>query len=109
LWRKQRPPRLARGYHQSLELVPAEILARGASKSAVSRHLIAHMKLREQLTRRLEQVDVLVLMIDGIEIARRTVVVALGILCDERRLASHNPSAIDLVGAKADFVFNDLR
>jgi len=77
-----------RGYHKSLEPVPAEIIARGASKSAASRHLIARMsgKLRAQLTRRLEQLDLLVLMVDGIEIARRTVVVALGILCDGRKV-----------------------
>jgi len=69
--------------------VPAEIIARGASKSAAGRHLIARMReqLREQLTRRLEQLDLLVLMIDGIEIARRTVAVALGILCNGRKVA----------------------
>ena len=77
-----------RGYHKSLEPVPAEIIARGASKRAASRHLIARMseQLREQLTRRLEQLDLLVLMVDGIEIAHRTVVVALGILADGRKV-----------------------
>lgn len=77
-----------RGYQQSLEPVPAELSARGASKSTASRHLIARMrdKLRAQLTRRLENLDLLVLMIDGIEIAQRTVVVALGILSDGRKV-----------------------
>jgi transposase-like protein len=73
-----------RGYLQSLEPVPAAITARGASESAASRHLIARMseKLGEQLTRRLEQFDVLVLMIDVSRSRVAPVVVALGILCD---------------------------
>jgi transposase-like protein len=77
-----------RGYRHSLEPVPAGISARGASKSAASRHLIARMseKLREQLSRRLDQLDLLVLLVDGIEIAHRTVVVALGILADGRKV-----------------------
>ena len=77
-----------RGYRHSLEPVPDGISARGASKSAASRHLIARMsgQLREQLRRRLDQLDLLVLMVDGIEIARRTVVVALEILADGRKV-----------------------
>lgn len=77
-----------RGYRHSLEPVPAAITARGASKSAASRHLITRMsdKLREQISRRLDQLDLLVLMVDGIEIAHRTVVVALGILADGRKV-----------------------
>ena len=77
-----------RGYRHSLEPVPAGISAHGASKSAASRHLIARMsgQLREQLRRRLDQLDLLVLMVDGIEIAHRTVVVALGILADGRKV-----------------------
>ena len=43
-------------------------------------------QLREQLRRRLDQLDLLVLMVDGIEIAHRTVVVALGILADGRKV-----------------------
>jgi putative transposase len=76
-----------RGYHNSLQAVPAEIVARGASKSAASRHLIARMseKLGEQLKRRLDQLELVALMIDGIEIVHRTVVVALGILADGRK------------------------
>jgi putative transposase len=77
-----------RGYAKSLEPPPAEIIARGASKSAASRHLVARMsdQLREQLKRRLDDLDLLVLMVDGIEVARRTVVVALGILPDGRKV-----------------------
>jgi putative transposase len=77
-----------RGYAKSLQPPPAEIIARGASKSAASRHLIARMtdKLREQLRRRLDDLDLLGLMVDGIEVAHRTVVVALGILADGRKV-----------------------
>jgi putative transposase len=77
-----------RGYRPSLEPVPAGLSARGASKSAASRHLIARMRgqLREQLSRRLDRLGLLVLMVDGIEIAHRTVVVALGILADGRKV-----------------------
>src|ERR1019366_7177109 len=38
--------------------------------------------------RRLDQLDLLVLMLDGVEVARRTVVVALGILADGRKVSS---------------------
>jgi putative transposase len=77
-----------RGYRTSLEPVPAGLSARGASKSAASRHLIARMRgqLREQLSRRLDRLGLLGLMVDGIEIAHRTVVVALGILADGRKV-----------------------
>lgn len=59
---------------------PRRPLAR-ASKSAASRHLVSRMseKLRSFLTRRLDELDVL--MLDGLQIARDTVV-ALGILSD---------------------------
>jgi len=77
-----------RGYEKSLEPPPVGIAARGTSKSAASRHLIARMtdQLRAQLTRRLDALDLLVLMLDGVEVARRTVVVALGILADGRKV-----------------------
>ena len=77
-----------RGYAPSLEPQPAGVIARGTSKSAASRHLIARMsdQLRAQLNRRLDALDLLVLMLDGVVIARRTVVVALGILADGRKV-----------------------
>ena len=64
------------------------MVVRGASKSAASRHLIARMtdKLREQLKRRLDELELLVLMLDGIEVAHHIVVVALGILTDGRKV-----------------------
>src|ERR1700719_1773081 len=77
-----------RGYAKSLEPSPVGVAVRGTSKTTASRHLIARMtdKLREQLTRRLDDLDLLVLMLDGVEVARRTVVVALGILADGRKV-----------------------
>jgi len=62
-----------RGYERSLEPRPAGVLTRGTSKSAASRHLIARMtdELRQQLSRRLDDLDLLVLMLDGVAIARR--------------------------------------
>jgi hypothetical protein len=73
-----------RGYGRSLEPAPAGVKSRGTSKSAASRHLIGRMgeKLGEQLSRRLEELEPLVLMLDGVQIAHRTVVVALGILAN---------------------------
>jgi hypothetical protein len=63
-----------RGYAKSLEPAPEQVVVRGASKSAASRHLIARMtdQLRAQLKRRLDELELLVLMLDGIEIAHHT-------------------------------------
>lgn len=73
-----------RGYGASLEPEPVGVLSRGTSKSAASRHLVERMgaKMREYLSRRLDEVRLLALMIDGIEVAKHTVVVALGITED---------------------------
>jgi len=73
-----------RGYGASLEAAPPGVSSRGTSKSAASRHLVERMgsKMREYFSRRLEDVSPLVLMLDGIEVARQTVVVALGISAD---------------------------
>jgi len=77
-----------RGYQHSLDPTPAGIAARGASKSAASRHLITRMteKRRNLLTRRLDEFDLLVWMLDGLQIAHHTVVVALGIVSDGRKV-----------------------
>jgi transposase-like protein len=70
-----------RGYGQSLESVPAGARSRGTSKSAASRHLVARtrQRLRQDLCRRLDDVELIALMLDGIEVAKQTLVVALGI------------------------------
>lgn len=73
-----------RGYGSSLETAPAGVRSRGTSKSAASRHLVERMgaKLRDYLARPLGEVKLLALMLDGIEVARHTVVVALAITED---------------------------
>lgn len=70
-----------RGYAASLEPAPPGLRSRGTSKSAASRHLVARMgtRMREHLSRRLDELRPLALVIDGIVIARQTVVVALAI------------------------------
>lgn len=70
-----------RGYGRSVESPPDGVVRRGTSKSAASRHLVERTrgKLREDLGRRLDGIDLAALMLDGIEIAKQTLVVALGI------------------------------
>jgi putative transposase len=70
-----------RGYGRSVEAPPDGVVRRGTSKSAASRHLVARTrkKLREDLGRRLDGIDLAALMLDGIDIAKQTLVLALGI------------------------------
>jgi len=69
-----------RGYGRSLESPPPRP-TRGASKSAASRRLVAATrgKLAAELARRLDEVELIGLLLDGIEIGERTLVAALGI------------------------------
>jgi len=71
----------ARRYERSLGPVPKAWKPHGASKSAASRHVVAETRRRvtDFLRRRLDDVSVVALMMDGVEIAKHTVVVALGI------------------------------
>ena len=73
-----------RGYDASLEPRPSGVNARGSSKSSASRSFVAktRQRLSASLERRLDQLDLIALLIDGIEVARQTVVVALGITSD---------------------------
>lgn len=73
-----------RGYNASLEPRPSGVSARGSSKSSASRSFVAktRQRLRASLDRRLDELDLIALLIDGIEVARQTVVVALGITSD---------------------------
>src|SRR2546428_1646375 len=77
-----------RGYGGSLEAPPPGVVGRGTSKSAASRHLVARMgsKMREYLSCSLDSVDLLVLMLDGIEVGGHTVVVALGVTVDGKKI-----------------------
>src|SRR5262249_1439068 len=69
-----------RGYARSVE-PPPKVKRRGTSKSAASRHLVVRtrQKLRDDFGHSLEGVDLVALMLDGIEVAKQTLVVALGI------------------------------
>jgi transposase-like protein len=70
-----------RGYDRSVEAPPATVQRRGTSKSAASRNLVARtrQKLSQDFGRRLDSVDLIALMLDGIEVAKQTLVVALGV------------------------------
>ena len=73
-----------RGYDASLEPRPSGVNARGSSKSSASRSFVTktRQRLSASLERRLDDLDLIALLIDGIEVARQTVVVALGITND---------------------------
>jgi hypothetical protein len=67
-----------RGYERSLEPRP-KVVSRGASKSATSRQLIKRTRssMEAQLGRRLDDVRLIGLYLDGIVVPRQSVVVAL--------------------------------
>lgn len=75
-----------RGYRRTQEPVGSEVEdeCRSTSKSAVSREFVrrARTALQELLARRLDQLELVALMIDGIELDERCHVVALGITID---------------------------
>jgi transposase-like protein len=75
-----------RRYGRTGEPVGEEVdqIARGVSRSAISRTFIERTReaLGELMSRRLEDVRLAVLMLDGIELKGRTNVVALGITTD---------------------------
>src|SRR5437660_9439945 len=65
-----------RQYDASLEARPGGRRSRGSSKSAVSRTVVrrTRQRLQEQLTRRLEGLEVVALL-DGVVVAQQTVIV----------------------------------
>jgi putative transposase len=73
-----------RGYERSLEPVDESIETRGASKSNASRALIdaTTEKLAQFVSRKLDDVDLVAMFIDGIEFARHSVLIALGVTID---------------------------
>jgi putative transposase len=73
-----------RGYRQSIGPIAAELEGRGDSKSAASRALIDKTteKLASFLDRRLDDVELIAMFLDGIEFAEETVIVALGVTTD---------------------------
>src|SRR5207247_687779 len=70
-----------RDYEGSLEARPSGRPTRGSSKSAVSRTVVrrTRQRLHEHLTRRLDGLEVVALFMDGIVVARQTVIVVLAI------------------------------
>jgi putative transposase len=79
-----------RRYRRTQEPVGAEVerAARSTSKSAVSRSFVARTTetLAELMRRRLDDVRVAVVMVDGIDLKGRTNVVALGITTEGRKI-----------------------
>src|SRR5712691_8512137 len=73
-----------RQYARSLEPVPAPVVSRGTSKSAVSRRFVA--KTRAQLeawqSQPLDGLDLVGLLLDGIHVGEHCLIVALGIAAD---------------------------
>jgi putative transposase len=77
-----------RGYERSLDPIEPELGGRGASKSNASRALIdaTTEKLASFVSRKLDEVDLVAMFIDGIEFMHRTVVVALGVTIDGKKV-----------------------
>lgn len=73
-----------RGYARSLEPVDDSLETRGASKSNASRALIdaTTEKLAQFVSRKLDDVDLVAMFIDGIEFAGHSVIIALGVTID---------------------------
>jgi putative transposase len=73
-----------RGYGASLEGAPAGTRSRATSKSAVSRRLVAatRTQLAAQLGRRLDELDLVALFLDGVHVGSQTLIVALGVAVD---------------------------
>jgi len=73
-----------RGYKRSLEPVDDSFETRGESKSNVSRALIENTteKLADFLARNLGDLDIVAMFIDGIEIGKHAVIIALGVSVD---------------------------
>jgi len=73
-----------RKYRRSLEAVPNDVATRGTSKSAVSRRFVATTKAQmgSWLGRDLGELDLAVLMLDGVHVEEHVLLVALGIDTD---------------------------
>lgn len=76
-----------RQYRRGLEPLGSAVEPIGTSKSAVSRRLTKGLEraLEELLSRPLDRLDLLALVIDGVMVAEHTTVVALGIDSDGRK------------------------
>ena len=77
-----------RQYEASLDARPSGRRTRSSSKSAVSRSVVrrTRQRLHEQLTRRLEGLEVVALFLDGVVVAHQTVIVILGVTLDGTKI-----------------------
>ena len=77
-----------RGYERSLDAVDESMDTRGASKSNASRALVdaTTEKLAQFVSRKLDDVDLIAMFIDGIEFAGHSVVIALGVTIDGTKM-----------------------
>jgi len=78
-----------RRYERTLDRVPAQRKERATSKSAVSRRFVAltEKQLAEWLSQSLDELDLVVLMIDGIVFKDHCILVALGVDSDGKKHA----------------------
>jgi transposase-like protein len=76
-----------RGYARSLEPLPQELAERSVSRSATSSRFVAlsQRKLRECLARPLSELDLRVVLIDGLHFREHCILVALGVSSDGRK------------------------
>ena len=76
-----------RRYERSLEPIAGEAKTRGTSKSAVSRRFVAatEAQMGEWLGRDLSDIDLAVLMLDGVHVEEHVLLVALGIDVDGKK------------------------
>jgi putative transposase len=73
-----------RHYARSLEPLPTDVCSRGTSKSAVSRHFVLSTKatLQRWQSAPLDQLDLVALLLDGVQLGGQCLIVALGIAAD---------------------------
>jgi transposase-like protein len=78
-----------RQYARSLEPLPATMITRGTSKSAVSRRFVAKTaaQLEAWQSQPLDSLDLVGLLLDGVHVGEHCLVVALGIAADGRKHA----------------------
>lgn len=78
-----------RRYERTLERIPAQRKERATSKSAVSRRFVAltEKQLAEWLSQPLDELDLVLLMIDGIVFKDHCILVALGVDSDGKKHA----------------------
>jgi putative transposase len=96
-----------RAYEGSLEARPGGRRDRGRSKSAGSRAVVrrTRQRLQEQLTRRLEGLEIVALFMKGVVIAQQTVIVGLGITRDGHK----EPLGLRLGSTENAVVCTELR